>query len=420
FQTEKFSIPTLNSERMLQDRLIDFERAHREGSNLLIIYYGGHGQFNLQGNSVWRANLRQDSATVNWYSLQPILERSPCDIFLIFDCCYAASAARSAPDGTTELLAACGREYVTSPVCDYSFTRVLVEELSSFGSNPFTVAQLHTRLIKERAKLRNTPIHAFISDENHPSIRIAPFALPLSTDISSHIPNGPDSADSSPGNGELSSLDDGISHITAPTTPSMSPSTEEPRVLLAVSLEHNANPSDVESWAKWLTSGTPQGIKDISVVKIEAAFASNSTLLLVSLPVTVWNLLPETSAYRFVDYISSPDILMRLRLRETKIEINAQDHFSYNDGPTPRADKTFGGPVTLENRKGVEKPSTKQKYSLRQASARAKKAMGQIFGSKSKKEVIDDDDASDSSKPSVVDSTFSENDLLADTPHTQV
>ncbi|KAL9102369.1 MAG: hypothetical protein Q9187_009131, partial [Circinaria calcarea] len=55
FQTEKFSIPTLNSERMLQDRLIDFERAHREGSNLLIIYYGGHGQFNLQGNSVWRA-----------------------------------------------------------------------------------------------------------------------------------------------------------------------------------------------------------------------------------------------------------------------------------------------------------------------------------------------------------------------------
>ena len=55
FQTEKFSIPTLNSERVLQDKLVDFERAYRDGVNLLIIYYGGHGQCNLQGNSIWRA-----------------------------------------------------------------------------------------------------------------------------------------------------------------------------------------------------------------------------------------------------------------------------------------------------------------------------------------------------------------------------
>ena len=369
--------------------------------------------FALIVNLTYRSNAQRDSATVNWYFLQPILERSPCDVVLIFDCCYAASAARSAPDGTTELLAACGRENLASPVCDYSFTRVLMEEISTFGSNPFTVAQLHTRLIKERAKLRHTPIHAFISDESHPSIRIVPLMLPLSIDGSSSLPESPDTPDSSMVK-EKSTFSDNESPLsTAPTTPSKSPSTQEPRVLLAVSLEHSAEPPDVESWSKWLTSGAPQGIRDINV-KIEAAFASHSTLLLVSLPVSVWNLFPETSAYRFVDYIRSPDISMRLKLIENLSLIDAKDPAVNDDGPTPRANRKFVWPVASEYREGIREASLKQSNQLRKAGVVVKKAMRKWIDSKKKREATNDaaSDCSERSELSVNDHTFSEDGLF--------
>jgi len=55
FKTERFSMPSLNSELVLQDKLVDLERAHRNCSSLLIIYYGGHGDWNQQGLSIWRA-----------------------------------------------------------------------------------------------------------------------------------------------------------------------------------------------------------------------------------------------------------------------------------------------------------------------------------------------------------------------------
>lgn len=368
----------------------------------------GSGQywlFFLIFNLTYCSNLRQDSATVNWYLLQPILERSPRDVILIFDCCYAASAARSAPDGTTELLAACGRENPTSPVCDYSFTRVLMEELSRFGSSPFTVAQLHTRLIKERAKLRYTPIHAFISDENHPSITIAPLVFESLEGLSSSsLLETSDTPDSLSGKRESPLSDDESSQTTAPTTPSKSPAAQEPRVLLAVSLKHDVQSLDVEEWSKWITSGAPQGIQNISV-RIEVAFASHSTLLLVSLPVSTWNLFPETSAYRFVDYIRSPDISMRLRLKENVPGIDAQDHVSHDDSLTPRAVKEPASTVALRGRKAIGDAGPVEKLDRARPPMPPQAASdhGSNYSKLSKKDIFSEDGTIDSPSPQYSD-----------------
>lgn len=249
---------------------------------------------------------------LNWYSLQPILERSPCDVALIFDCCYAASAARSAPDGTTEILAACGREFKTPGVSDHSFTRVLMQEMSSFGSSPFTIAQLHTRLIKDRQKLQRTPIHAFLSDASCPSILLSSLLLSNDTSsilntVSEILDDVPESSDALATNGDASPNEDS-NDSTQPTSPSYSQPFREPRVLLAVSIESNAQPPDVTSWARWLASEAPPGIQNIDV-RIESAYISNSTLMLLSLPIALWSRLPETSAYRFVDFIRSSNLL---------------------------------------------------------------------------------------------------------------
>ena len=54
-----------------------------------------------------------------------MLKRFSCDVLILLDCCYAASAAREESDGINELLAACGREVLAEAVTDRYFTRNL-------------------------------------------------------------------------------------------------------------------------------------------------------------------------------------------------------------------------------------------------------------------------------------------------------
>lgn len=55
FATEQWNIPSLNPTRALQAKLYDFQEAHQSESELLIVYYGGHGEASRRGKSVWAA-----------------------------------------------------------------------------------------------------------------------------------------------------------------------------------------------------------------------------------------------------------------------------------------------------------------------------------------------------------------------------
>ena len=235
--------------------------------------------------------LRRDSPTANWYSIQPILERSTSDV-LILDCCYAASAARSGAENTVELLAACGGENRTTAVADNSFTSVLMEEMAASGSQPFTLAQLHGRLIKERPKLRSTPIHAFLCNGRDPSIQLAPVNLPSPSPRSLNglaVSQAPPILESDDNSDAFSASIYSSKRASEESVQTASPdslSFEQPRVLLAVSLLGTEQPPDIQSWTNWLKSNAPLEVCGINV-RIESAFISHSSLLLFSLPITL-------------------------------------------------------------------------------------------------------------------------------------
>ena len=123
-----------NPTRALQDKLYAFQNAYKDENQLLIAYYAGHGEADFRrGRSIWRANRRDDSPSLNWSSLQHLLENAIPHVLIILDCCFAANAARDTTEGTTkELLAACGRENPTLGVGERSFTSALIEELKAF------------------------------------------------------------------------------------------------------------------------------------------------------------------------------------------------------------------------------------------------------------------------------------------------
>ena len=310
YRTERFLIPSSDSATQLEYKLNDFRRAYNHESNLLILYYGGHGSldFNKQrpSRSIWQAN-RNGGASLVWSDLQGILERAKSDVVFILDCCFAASAARCA--GSKEGLWACNSEVTTTGVNDNSFTRNLIEELKSLSTSRFNIAMLHARLMSRYRKSGpymplTEPWYTYLGD-----------AASASAEIS---PQPSNQMNSTSNDSVLESSDSSSKRPSAVTTISIDQSMTETLVLLAVRLKETEQTPKLLSWQNWCHDLAPDDVESVhalgklkirDLIKLEAQFLSNSSLLLVSLPIFIWDRLPCSPAYSFVGFIKSANLV---------------------------------------------------------------------------------------------------------------
>jgi hypothetical protein len=109
------------------------------------------------------------------------------------------------------------------------------------------------------------------------------------------------------------------------------------RVLLAIRLEENADPKDMaaKDFTEWFRT-LPAPVKGVEV-KVEAAFACNSTLVLVSLPLSLWTYLPQHPAVTSLGTIKSSNFLSTLQTCRV---------------PCPTASEFRNHSVRDQNRKG--------------------------------------------------------------------
>jgi hypothetical protein len=235
-----------------------------------------------------------------------MLTRASCDTLILLDCCYAGSAGRSIADVNTEILTTCGKEVMAGGPPDHSFTRNMMIQLQSFGSKPFTVAQLYERILNSKDRLQNTPRYIPVTGYGRPSICIAPMpdALSGTTSASSY---------SNSSQGSYPSLTTQTSPITSTSSLASALSLHQSyRVLLAVSLEDEPTTLNAESWARWLASNAPLHVREVhSHIRLEEVFQSNQTMVLISIPISVWSRLPDTPAYRFIDFVTGDSLLKK-------------------------------------------------------------------------------------------------------------
>jgi ankyrin repeat protein len=257
--------------------------------------------------------------------------------------------------GVTELIAACGFETQAPAVGPHSFTNALIRELEqAFTGPPLFVAELHSRIIgslknwkpdllrdnhgnvwtdetgspRYECHKRRTPVHCFLTNETpYRSIMLAPLPSKLSHDAMAGIPLTAPPKPSSPSSGNfcLSSQDSQASISTAPTGVSESAETSKAlQVLLSVRLEDDYFPGDdeeiytekkVQVWSEWLRN-MPQGAKSI---KIQGIYKSYSTLVLLTMPVVFWDLLPNNAAYSFVGFVESVNLAPRLLAKDATL-----------------------------------------------------------------------------------------------------
>ncbi|KAF5679900.1 hypothetical protein FHETE_624 [Fusarium heterosporum] len=321
FATDKFLIPTHNSHRKLTHKVLSFVEEHENEDTLLIVYYGGHGAINKARRSTWSCKGDKSYATVDWSAIQTLFETAKCDVLLLLDCCSAASAASwiDRPANMKETIAACGFETWTPLPGAQSFTHTLLEVLEEWASQlPFSAAMLHSEILTRLkhappdrspqgrlTESRKTPVYIVAtSDPRTASITLGRLFEEEAGSVSSSkvVPGSPQ--------GNLSERLQADNYVSTEeriqTLMSVGPKGQRvvPHVLLKIALEGD-QVFDAASCARWIKQFPLLAMH----ASIESVYQSYSTLLLLSVPVVLWNLLSEHPATQFVGYVKSSNLL---------------------------------------------------------------------------------------------------------------
>ncbi|KAG5917851.1 hypothetical protein E4U42_007091 [Claviceps africana] len=333
FGTDVFAIPSENSHLELMMRVGQLIKAHESQDTLFLIYYGGHARIDESRQSTWCATRDQSSPWLQWSAIQTLLERSRSDVLILLDCCAGAASA-TFPNGEsiTETISASSWDAIAPNPGRFSFTEALIGVLQEWRMRTFSAAMLHAELLArlkhprpitidgKHFEARSTPVH-FMMTANHkaPSIELSR-VLPL--DLVTEPIAGPAARprDTAPplSNGRVAdSGDDAI--LGGPA--SHEPNEDIPHVMISLALEDDQQ-LDMDAWEQWLSS-FPALAK---YVKVQGVFRSHSTLMLVSLPVMIWDLLPDDPAISFVAFIRSNNLALRRRSMPPSIIVPASSH----------------------------------------------------------------------------------------------
>jgi uncharacterized membrane protein YjfL (UPF0719 family) len=216
------------------------------------------------------------------------------------------------------VIAACGYETTAPEVDEHSFTKALLDILTVDVEFPFSVGRLHSRILSNlkcwspgvRAlngqrlrqwQPRRTPVHTLLSEtkprrsivlgplplqEQPPSNSPQEYGIPTSTGSTSSTPSTSDNESPSE-NGEGDSEGNRCAQI-----------------LLAIRVDETS--LDKDDWVAWMKTVPINGRE----IHVEGRWGSFSTLLLLRMPVEVWNLLPENPAYSFVGFTTTENLAL--------------------------------------------------------------------------------------------------------------
>ncbi|KAM0562583.1 hypothetical protein ACHAPJ_002273 [Fusarium lateritium] len=333
FNTDIFAIPSENSHLELMMRIGQLIKDHESHDTLFLVYYGGHARIDESRQSTWCATREANSPWLQWSAIQTLLERSLSDVLILLDCCAGAASA-TFPSGAsiTETISASSWDAIAPDPGRYSFTNALIEVLQEWRVRAFSAAMLHAEVLARLKhprpitingkyfEARSTPVH-FMMTSNHkaPSIEMSrmsrgdnlpsPELLPMPA--MAHETGR--AADSAP-----------VSRNDYMFT---EPNEDTPHVMISLALEDDQR-LDVNAWEQWL-GAFPAMAK---YVKVQGVFKSHSTMLLVSMPVSIWDLLPEDHATSFVAFIRSNNLMtQKPRNQSVPVLVPANRYPTEND-----------------------------------------------------------------------------------------
>ncbi|KAK3378614.1 hypothetical protein B0H63DRAFT_398155 [Podospora didyma] len=348
YHTDKWAIPTVHNPSIKLGVQMASFLENASPDHLLIIYYAGHGYVGPDNQLYWACNPREDAAKLKWDGVRCLFEDAQSEILLLLDSCAVQDAPTAGRHGAKQAIAAYTPDQIPLEPGPVSFTASLAETLQklSTSNQPFGVQKLYNELREQRqrekaqalARLTNGAVKASATPERSPAFfTLTPakgqgiVLAPLESKAI-QLQSPPQSAEADAQNAWKSSRED------RPLRPEdvVGLTFDQQRVLVCTTFVGDASP-DMTFFNQWLHN-TPNAASDITV---EGMFLGPPTMLLISMPHSVWNIVQHDKVCCFLGHIGSHNLthlyqrLVKSASQSTPALKDVQD-----DRPLPEARET--------------------------------------------------------------------------------
>lgn len=252
-----------------------------------------------------RSNAREDAAKLKWGGVSCLLENAQSDILLLLDTCAIPDPAASGSHGVKQTIAACTPDQDIRGGIGRSFTSNLTDALQKLGNGrPFSAQRLHEEVLSQQQRQNppTPPTNGASSTQSNKLPRPIFFTV---------TPGKGQSLTLSPLSGRPSNGVESSTHATSGREESLIEHDEaagvrldEHRILVCTTFVGDASP-DMSYFHQWLQNTPPLGSK----IAVEGIFLGPPTMLLISMPHSIWNVVQHDKVCCFLGYISSHNML---------------------------------------------------------------------------------------------------------------
>lgn len=253
---------------------------------------------------------------MKWDGVRCLFEDAQSEILLLIDSCAVRDAPLAGSHGAKQAIAAYTPDQTSLEPGPRSFTVALAETLQKLSTSgrPFSVQKLYDDLRQQKqpdsaqapARLANGPTKPNPTPERSPAfVTLTPakgqgiILVPLDPKAA-HLQSPPHSADTDAHNAWTSKPED------RPLCPEevIDLTLDEQRVLVCTTFVGDASP-DMAFFNQWLHNmpGTA------SKITVEGMFLGPPTMLLISMPHNVWNIVQHDKVCCFLGYIGSHNMI---------------------------------------------------------------------------------------------------------------
>jgi hypothetical protein len=261
---------------------------------------------------VKHSNSRENAAKLKWDGVKCLFEDAQSDILLLLDSCGIPDPQTAGSHGIKQGIAAFAPDQGPKDPGSSSFTANMTEALQKLcqTGRPFTISRLYDELVSQ-TQFQNAQTTA---PPNHtPSSTSVKCQLPLlftltpgkrqhltlaqlPSRLPGHKQNGGESSDTQAHRG----LEEPLIKPESLTDIRF----DEARVLVCTTFVGDASP-DMSFFHQWLQSTPALGSK----IAVEGMFLGPPTMLLISMPHSVWNVVQHDKVCCFLGYVSSRNML---------------------------------------------------------------------------------------------------------------
>ena len=243
-----------------------------------------------------RSNTREDACKLKWSGVRCLFEDASSDILLLLDTCAIHDAPVAGSHGVKQAIAAYSPGQRDAEYHTRSFTAHLVDSLYKLSSGrPFPVQRLHEEIIRRR----NDDLTARLSNggAGKPALERMPTFFTLTPGKTQNLTLAPLRPMRTPTHD--TETKDGTGSGPLPDL-----TFDEARVLVCTTFVGDANP-DMMFYNQWLQKKPPIASK----ITMEGMFLGPPTMLLISMPQSIWNVFQHDKVCCFLGYINSHNMI---------------------------------------------------------------------------------------------------------------